>query len=115
MTTTTEEPTTTEAAATDHRQAPSVVDMWSGEYGDTLTGFDEVAIGKAFGANLDALAARGGLDAVRALVFTHRRREGDDDKAAKKFALEATRREVADYFAGLGMPTMPRPEAEGKD
>jgi hypothetical protein len=89
--------------------------MYSGEFGDTLTGFDEVAIGKAFGANLDALAARGGLDAVRALVFTHRRREGDDDKTAKKFAQEATRRQVADYFTGLGMPALEGAEAEGKD
>ena len=49
-----------------------VVDLWSGQYGDSLTGFDEVAIAKAFGANLDTLAAKGGLEAVRALIFVHR-------------------------------------------
>lgn len=108
--------TTTEAEKpAETRKTPAVVDMFSGEFGDTLTGFDEVAVGKAFGANLDALAARGGLEAVRALVFVHRRREGDDDKAAKKYAQEATRREVADYFAGLGMPPLEGAEAEGKD
>ena len=92
-----------------------VVDLWSGQYGDSLTGFDEVAIAKAFGANLDTLAAKGGLEAVRALIFVHRRREGDNDKVAKAFALEATRREVADYFAGLGMPPVEGPDHEGKD
>lgn len=92
-----------------------VVDLYSGEFGDTLTGFDEVAIGKAFGLHLDGLAAQGGLVGVRALMFVHRRREGDDDKAAKAFAMDATRSEVANYFAGLGMPEVESDEDEGKD
>lgn len=92
-----------------------IVDLYSGEFGDTLTGFDEVAIGKAFGANLDTLAAQGGLTGVRALIFVHRRREGDDDKTAKAFAMDSTRAEVAAYFAGLGMPPMESDEDEGKD
>lgn len=108
MTTTT---TRTKAKA---KPAP-VVDMFSGEFGDTLTGFDEVAIAKAYGANLDVLAAQGGLAGVRALIFVHRRREGDDDKAAKVFAMDATRAEVASYFAGLGMPEVESDEDEGKD
>lgn len=103
--------TTTKTKA---KPAP-VVDLYSGEFGDTLTGFDEVAIGKAFGATLDELAARGGLAGVRALIFVHRRREGDDDKAAKVYAMDATRSEVAAYFAGLGMPDVESDEDEGKD
>lgn len=105
---------TSDANAT-REAAPIVPDMWSGQYGDSLTGFDELAITKAFGANLDDLAASGGLASVRALVFVHRRREGDSDKEAKAYALEATRREVADYFAGLGMPAMESEATRGEE
>lgn len=98
-----------------HRKAPAVVDQWSGEFGDTLTGVEELALGKAFGANLDTLASRGVMETVRALIFVHRRREGDSDKAAKQHALDLTRREAGDYFLGLGMPPLEGDDAEGKD
>ena len=105
---------TTKQRTTTTTPAP-VVDMFSAEFGDTLTGFDEVAIAGAFGKTLDAMGEDGGMMGVRALVFVHRRREGDKDGAAKKFAMDLPRGEVAAYFAGLG----PRPdegdEAEGKD
>lgn len=98
-----------------HRQSPATVEQWSGEFGDSLKGKEEAALAQAFGGNLDALAARGVIDTVRALVFCHRMREGDDAKAAKAFALDLTRRQAADYFLGLGMPPVEGAEAEGKD
>lgn len=111
--------TTTTPASADpnnpHRKAPATVDMWSGEFGDTLTGDEEVDLGKAFGTNLDGLSTRGVIDIVRGLIFVHRMREGDDAKTAKKHALALTRREAADYFTGLGVPTLEGAEAEGKD
>lgn len=98
------------------KPAPAhVVDLYSAEFGDSLDGFEEQAIGKAFGASIDDLGAQGGMIGVRALVFAHRRREGDKDREAKDYALTLTRGEVTAYFAGLGNRPMPDEEEEGKD
>ena len=91
-------------------------DLWSAEFGDTLTGFEEKFIVDAFGRSIDALGAEGGLYGIRALVFAHRVRNGDKTRAAKQYALDLTRAEVAGYFAGIGSPPDGEsPDTEGKD
>ena len=75
------------------------------ETADSLTGFDEIAIKKAFGVTFAALApnekGEGGdaLQFLRALVYTHRRREGDNDITAYNTAQGITMSEVNGYFA----------------
>lgn len=75
------------------------------EIADSLTGFDEIAIKKAFGAPFATLAPNengvGGdvFQFLRALVFTHRRREGDSDVAAYNTAQALTTGEINGYFA----------------
>jgi len=66
------------------------------EIAGSLTGFDEIAIEKAFGAPPNEL---GQLRTVRSLIFTHRRREGDNDIQAYNAAMELPITEVGDYFA----------------
>jgi hypothetical protein len=88
-----------------------VVDAYSAEFGDGVNGFEEKFIAEAFGKSLDTLGAEGDLMAIRALVFVHRLREGDKNRAAKDYALNLTRREVAAYFLGLGE----RPDGEAGD
>lgn len=92
-----------------------VVDLWSGQFGDTLVGDEENNITMAFGKNLDTMAAAGGMMGVRALIFTHRKREGDNAKTAKTYAMDLTRLEVSNYFAGLGMPPIESDADEGKE
>lgn len=108
--------TTRKAPPADPANAPAdpVVDLYSGEFGDTLNGFDEVAIVGAFGKSLDQLGQEGGMMGVRSLVFAHRRREGDKDRDAKKYAMDLPRAEVAAYFAGLGNRPDETDDAEGK-
>lgn len=75
------------------------------ELADSLTGFDEISIKKAFGVPFSALApnekGEGGdvFQFLRALVFTHRRREGDNDVTAFNTAQAMTTGEVNGYFA----------------
>lgn len=98
-----------------NRAAPPTVDLWTGQFGDSLTGDEEEKLAKAFGT-LDHLSTVGIVPVVRGLVFCHRLREGDDPKAAKRHALDLTRRQAIDYFAGLGMPPVESDDDdEGKD
>lgn len=75
------------------------------EIADSLTGFDEIAIKKAFGVPFSALApdekGQGGdvFQFLRSLAFTHRRREGDNDVTAYNAAQGLTTAEVNGYFA----------------
>lgn len=75
------------------------------EIADSLTGFDEIAIKKAFGVPFSSLApdpkGQGGdvFQFLRALAFTHRRREGDNDVTAYNTAQGLTTAEVNGYFA----------------
>lgn len=72
---------------------------------DSLTGFDEIAIKKAFGVPFSTLApnekGEGGdaFQFLRSLVFVHRRREGDNDVTAYNTAQGMTTHEVNGYFA----------------
>jgi hypothetical protein len=75
------------------------------ELADSLTGFDEIAIRKAFGATFASLSpnekGEGGdvFQFLRALVFVHRKREGDNDITAFNAAQGLTTGEVNSYFA----------------
>lgn len=75
------------------------------ELADSLTGFDEIAIKKAFGVPFSALAPNekgvGGdiFQFLRSLIFVHRRREGDNDVTAYNAAQAMTTGEVNGYFA----------------
>ena len=62
----------------------------------SLNGFDEIAIEKAFGKELDELGSR---ESVRALIFIQRKRAGDNDKAAKDFALGIPMGQLDEHFA----------------
>lgn len=64
---------------------------------ESLNGYEEIAIEKAFGFSLDNLednAMRG----IRALVFVLRRRDGLDHKAAHRAAMELTIGQLMDMF-----------------
>lgn len=65
----------------------------------SLTGYDEIAIANVFGHEFTDLAQNRHSTFLRALVFVHLRREGQDDKAAKKAVMEMPLSEVSDYFA----------------
>lgn len=75
------------------------------ELANSLTGFDEIAIKKAFGATFASLSpnekGEGGdvFQFLRALVFVHRKREGDNDITAFNAAQALTTTEATSYFA----------------
>lgn len=64
---------------------------------ESLNGFDEIAIERAFGEVI-SLGKDKPMTLLRALVFTAHRREGLPDKDAKQAAMEATIRDLNDYF-----------------
>lgn len=76
----------------------SVVDISANEMVGSLTGFEELAIQKAFGINVNDLGKQGTL-ALRAAVFSHLRRGGAKDRDAYNQAMELPLREVQEYFA----------------
>lgn len=90
----------TETASTRRKSAP-VSKISLDELTDSLTGYDELAVEQAFGADIYDL---GSIRQIRAGIFCHRRRQGDKHDEAKKFAMGLTVRAVLDYF--------PDPEAE---
>jgi len=61
----------------------------------SLTGFDEIAIRKAFG---DAFESLKGMFAGRSLVFVHFRRDGMKDADAHRRSLELTVGELEIIF-----------------
>lgn len=63
----------------------------------SLTGFDEVAITKFFGVEYTELEDRP-MMFLRTLMFIVERRGGTKDSEAYKAAMNATTREVSDYF-----------------
>lgn len=65
---------------------------------ELLTGFDEIAIKKSFGAEITELR-ESPFTFMRALVFVDFRRAGQKDPEAKESALALTIRQVADHFA----------------
>jgi hypothetical protein len=65
---------------------------------ESLTGFDEIAIHTAFGAEIFALMDTKPTTATRALVFVAKRREGMSDYEAKNAVLGMSLKEVTAYF-----------------
>lgn len=76
----------------------SVVSITTDEVLESLTGFDEVAIGKWF-EDIGSLVESGGSMLGRSLVFVMKRREGATDVDAHNAAMSLTLRELNDYFA----------------
>lgn len=87
------------------------------EFMETLTGYDEIAIEKAFSKDVMGLAQGAPTTLLRSLVFVEKRREGLSDKDAKDAVLQMSLREVNERFAQDDeepMPEEPVTEA-GKD
>lgn len=75
----------------------SNTDLTADEFFDSLTGYDEIAIGKAFG-DLESLREKP-FTFLRALVFVDLKRQGNRDPEAKQAALELTIGALGEYFA----------------
>lgn len=73
--------------------APTASDMFL-----SLNGFDEIAVAKAFKADIADLRERP-FAFLRALAFVHRRRAGDKDAEAYKTVMGMSIGEAGDYFA----------------
>lgn len=91
------------------------------EFYDSLTGFDEIAIRKAFGVTVTALGDEKAPTGdptmfARSLRFVAFRREGLSDAEAKEAVLALPWRDVDGYFADdvEAMPDDPTTES-GKD
>lgn len=80
----------------------------------SLTGFDEIAIEKAFSTDLETLSAQ---RQMRALAFILARREGKNDNAAYQHVMEMAQGDVLGLFGIDVDEVMPdEPESEmGKD
>jgi hypothetical protein len=77
----------------------SATTMTAVECFNSLTGFDEQAIKRAFGAPVTTLAEGDQMTFARSLIFVMLRREGRNDTDAKAGALEMTISEVTGFFA----------------
>ena len=69
------------------------------EFYESLTGFDEIAVSKAFGAVISAFAEQDPIRFGRALMFVDLRRQGFKDVDAYQRAMNSTNGESTDYFA----------------
>lgn len=92
-------------------------EMTADEFFESLTGFDELAIAKHFGAKPIALSNTDPMWFARSLVFVAHRRGGMADAEAKKAALELTVGNVNEFFVEDEDETSPdEPVTEaGKD
>ena len=69
------------------------------ECAESLTGYEEQAIEKAFGKPLEELAEGSLSGLLRALAFAVFKRSGQDSAEAKRSALELTRKQAEEFFA----------------
>lgn len=74
-------------------------DITADEMMESLTGFDEIFIRKHFERPIDVLGGADRLQFLRALIFTHYRREGEKEVSAYKAAQGLTLVEIKGYFA----------------
>lgn len=67
---------------------------------ESLTGYEEIAVERAFGRTVATLTQDKALrlTMARMLVFAHYRRDGMKDPAAKEAALQLTIKEVNEFF-----------------
>jgi hypothetical protein len=65
---------------------------------ESLTGWDEIAIEKAFGEDITSLLVGKPTMSMRALVFVDKRREGMKDGEAKSFAMEMKLQDAQAWF-----------------
>lgn len=84
---------------------------------ESLTGFEEIAIGNAFGGEVSDLAQTKPTMFLRALVFVHQTRQGVSAKEAKATALGMTLKSAQAHFVADEVEPMPEePISEsGKD
>lgn len=105
--------TTTGAPAIDGEQ------LSSGEVTDTLTGFDELAIAKRFGAPVEELAATSDMRFLRSLLFiVEKRNSGDEGKAydaamSMPFGELRARFKIDDTEPGVELPGSAQGEGNG--
>lgn len=64
---------------------------------ETLNGFDEIAISKAFGEDISELRSKP-FSFLRALIFIEQKRNGSKDAIAYKAAMEVRTVELDEYF-----------------
>lgn len=91
--------------------------MTAEEMFESLTGYEEVAISKAFGGEIGDLASAKPTMFLRAMVFAHINRSGASASEAKDQAMKMSLKEANGYFAEEQQETFPEePETEqGKD
>lgn len=90
----------------------------SDEMLESLTGFDELAIEKAFDADWQTLVTQKQTMFLRALIFVQLRRDGKSDKDAKNAVMELSLKAANDFFADDEVPDLDpdQPDSEsGKD
>lgn len=68
------------------------------EFVQSLTGYDEIAINKAFGVDWTVLMESQPTTFSRALVFTDLRHQGKTDTESKKTCMEMSIKQVGEYF-----------------
>lgn len=72
--------------------------MTAEEFFESLTGFDEIAIKKAFGSPVTKLCEVDSMEFARSLVFVAKTREGLSAVDAKQASLSMTIGEVTGFF-----------------
>lgn len=69
-----------------------------GDFGDSLTGFDEIAIAQRFGRTITEMTSDFSMF-TRALIFVAKRRDGANDEEAWTGAMELAFLDVSTFFA----------------
>lgn len=94
-----------------------VCELTSEEMVESLTGYEEIAIAKAFGSEVFDLAEHRPMTFLRACVFAHERRTGKNDADAKKAAMDLSIKATQEYFTEEPDEVMPDEPASavGKD
>ena len=84
---------------------------------ESLTGYDELAIEKHFGAPISDLMNSKPTTGIRGLIFVHKTRENFSAVDAKKQAMELPMRGAMDYFASDEQEPLPEEPVteQGKD
>lgn len=79
---------------------------------ESLTGFDEIAVAKAFDAEIITLAEHHQTKFLRALVFVECRRVGQTDAEAWQSCMALSLKAAQDYFAADDEVDADDPETE---